>query len=139
MFTMVLGMLCNSNFWFYLRTFRYSEGSAGSLPPVTFLNGHHIRLTFCRPCSWFCIPATEHLGSWSRVCTKSIINITHWFHHQFSITTSTYSYMEACGMECMLVHIFRYMSQMSNNNKMLTNNSLCYFAIQVVYIQIIIT
>ena len=42
-------------------------------------------------------------------------------------------------MEHTPVHILRYLGRTSNNNKMLINNSLCYFAIQVVYIQITIT
>jgi len=44
---------------------------------------------------------------------------------------------------CMCVgtlgHIPRYMDTMSNNNKMLINNSSCYFIIRVVYIQITVT
>ena len=39
-FIVVLGMLYNSNFQFYLRASRCSEGCAGTLLPVTFLNGH---------------------------------------------------------------------------------------------------
>ena len=66
------------------------------------------------------------------------VNITHWSNHQFPITTSTYSYMDVCEMERTPIHILRYMGRMSNNNKMLINNSLCYFAIRVVYIQITI-
>jgi len=116
-----------------------TEGSAESLPPVTFLNGHNIRPTCCRPCDWFHIPATEHPGSWSWVCTGPTINITHWLQHQFPITTSTYSYMDVCRMEHTPVRILRYMGRKSNNNKILINNSLCCFAIRIVYIQITIT
>ena len=42
-------------------------------------------------------------------------------------------------MEHTPVHILRYMGHTSNNNKILINNSLCYFAIRVVYIQLTIT
>ena len=115
------------------------EGSASSLSPITFLNRHNIRSTSCRPYGRFRPPATEHPGLWSRACTGLTVNITCWFHHQFSITTSTYSYMDVDGIECMLVHILRHMGRTSNNNKILINNSLCYFAIRIVYIQIMIT
>ena len=104
-----------------------TEGSAGSQLPVTFLNGHNIKPTSCRPCGRFRTPAMEHPRSWSRAYTGPTINITRWFHHQFSITISTYSYMDVCGMERTPVHILRYMGQTNNNNKMLINNSLCYF------------
>ena len=114
MFTMVLGMLCNSNFRIYLRVSRCSEGSAGSLPPIMFLNGHNVRPTSCTPCDRFRTPTMEHLEPWSPVCTRPTVNITYWFHHQFSITNSTYSYMEVCGMERTPVHILRYMGRTSN-------------------------
>ena len=42
-------------------------------------------------------------------------------------------------MERTLVHILRYMGQTSNNNKILINNSLCYFAIRIVYTRITMT
>ena len=84
--------------------------------------------------------APEHLGSWSWVCTGPTVNITYWFHHQFSMTTSTYSYMDARGMEHTPIHILRYMGRTSNNNNiMLINNSLCCFAIRVVYTRITAT
>jgi len=108
-----------------------TEESAGSLSPITFLNGHNIRPTSCRPCGQFRTTATEYPGSWSRACTRSTVNITRWLHHQFPITTSTYSCMKVCGMEYTPVHTLRYMGRTSNNNKMLINNLLCYFAIQV--------
>jgi len=63
-FTVVLDMLCNSNIPDLPVGRQVTEGSAGSLPPVTFLNGHNIRPTSCRPCGRFCIPAMEHPGSW---------------------------------------------------------------------------
>ena len=60
------------------------------------------------------------------------------FHHQFSITISTYPYKDVCGIERTPVHILRDMGGMSNNNnKIQINNSLCYFTIRVVYIQLI--
>jgi len=40
--------------------------------------------------------------------------------------------MNVCGMERTLVHILRYMGQ-TNNNKILINNSLCYFAIGCIH------
>ena len=39
----------------------------------------------------------------------------------------------------MLGHIPRYTGRTNNNNKMLINNSLCCFAIRVVYTQITVT
>jgi len=48
--------------------------------------------------------------------------------------------MNVCGMERMPVHILRYMGQTSNNNnKVLINNSLCCFVIQVIYTQSTVT
>ena len=139
MFIVVLGILCNSNFLFYLSTCRCFEGSAGSLPPVIFLSGYNIKPTSCMPCGSFCTLAMEHLKPWSRLCTGPTINITRWFHHQFLTRTSTYSYMEVCGMEHTPVHILRYMGQMSNNSKMLINNLSCCLAIRVVCTRITVT
>jgi len=131
MFTVILVMLCNWNFRFYLRASKCSEGSAGSLPPIIFLNRHNIRPSSCTSCSQFRTPIMERPGPWSRACTGPTINITRWFHHQFSITTSAYSYMDVCVRT--LGRIPRYIGRTSNNNKMLINNSLCCFAIRVVY------
>ena len=38
-----------------------------------------------------------------------------------------------------LGHIPRYIGRTSNNNKILTNNLLCYFAIRVVYTRSTVT
>jgi len=53
MFTVLFDMPCNSNLWFYLRASWCFKESAGSLPPVTSLNGHNIRPTSCLPSGRF--------------------------------------------------------------------------------------
>jgi len=42
--------------------------------------------------------APEHPRSWSRVCTRPVINITRWSYHQFSITN-----LDLLLYECMWV------------------------------------
>jgi len=132
-FIVVLGMLYNSNFRFYLRSSRCSEGSADSLPSVTLMNGHNIRPTSCLPSDRFWVSSETSCAVVPRMygthCKHNPL-----FHHQFSITILTHSYMDACGLELTPVHILKYIGRMSNNNKMLINNSLCYFTIRVVYI-----
>ena len=58
--------------------------------------------------------------------------------YQFQLQASTCSYIDECVLRCTTGHIPKYMGWGSNNNKMLLNNSLCCFAIGVVYIQITI-
>jgi len=95
MFTVLLGMLCNSNFRFYLRASRCSEGSADSQPPVTFLNGHNIRPTSCLSSGTFQVSSGT---SWAVVPGMYRIHYKHnpLFHHQFSITTLACSYIDVC-------------------------------------------
>jgi len=124
MFTMVLGMLCNSNFWIYLWASRYPKGalipylvlySCMSIikDPPSCLPSSRFRVSTGTP--WAVVP-----GMYRTHCKHNSL-----FHHQFSITTSTYSYMDVCGMEHTPVYILKYMGQMSNNNnnKVLINNS----------------
>jgi len=47
--------------------------------------------------------------------------------------------MDVCVLRCTTGQIPRYMGQTSKNNKILINNSLTYFTIRVVYIQMTIT
>ena len=137
MFTVVLGMLCNSNFQFYLRASRCSEGSVGSLTPVIFLNGHTIRPTSCLPNgrfrvsygrSWIIVP-----GMYSTHCKHNPLVSLSVFNNNLSLL------IYGCTCVGTLGHMPRYMGRMSdNNNKMLINNSSCYFAIRIVYIWIMI-
>jgi len=97
-------MLCNLNFRFYLRAFRCSEESAGSLPPVIFLNGHNIRSTSCLPSgrfrvsiktSWVVVPSMyETHYKHNPLVSLSVSNnnlsllIHRCMYYQFPITTS---------------------------------------------------
>ena len=134
MFTVVLGMLCNSNFRFYLRASRCSEDSADSLPPVIFLNGHNIRPTSCTPCGRFRTLATGYPRSWSRVCTGPSVNLPTYPLVSSSVSNNKLILL-IYGCMCIgtLEYIPRYMSRTSNNNKVLINNSSRGFAFRVVY------
>ena len=125
-------MLCNSNFQFYLRASRCFEGSAGSLPPVIFLNGHTIRPTSYLPSSRFRV-STE--TSWAVVPGMYEI---HCKHNSFVSSSVFNNNLSILIYECICVgtleHIPRYMGRMSNNNnKMLINNSSCCFTIWIIY------
>jgi len=84
MFTVVLGMLCNSNFG---STCGPSGVPWGVLAPRFLLSelAYNRTLLLLEPRGRFCAPVTEHPGSWSRVCTGPTDNITHWSYHHFSI------------------------------------------------------
>ena len=135
MFTVVLNILCNLDFQDLSEGIQVSEGSAGSLPPVTFMNGHNIRPTSCRPCDWFRTPATE--TPW--VVVPNMYG-THYKHNSLvsssvfnnDLSLLIYGYMSVGT----LGHMPRYMDRMSNNNKILINNSSCCFVIRVVYTQV---
>ena len=104
-FIVVSGMLYNPNFWFYLRASRCSEGCAGTLLPVTFLNKHinktHLLYTL-RPVLytsdgtlWTVVPGMH--GTHCKYCSL----IPRWF----LITTSICSYVDVC----MLRHYYTYL------------------------------
>ena len=65
MFIVILGILYNPNFQFYLRASRCSEGCVGTLLPVTFLNGH-INKTHLMYALWP-VPYTSNGTSWTMV------------------------------------------------------------------------
>ena len=90
------------------------------------------------PSGKFRTPAMEHPRPWSRVCTRPIVNIICWFPHQFK-PTSTYLYIDVCGLERIPEHMPRYMGRTSNNNKILINNLSCCFVSRVVYTQNTVT
>ena len=140
MFIVALGILCNSNFQFYLRTSRCSDRSADTLSPIIFLNGHNIRPTFCLPSdrfrvstgtSWVMVP-----GMYRTHYKHNLLILSSAFNNKLSLVINGCMWVETLG------HIPRYMGRTSsnnNNNKRLINNLLYCFVIRIVCIQITIT
>ena len=115
-FIVLLGTLYNSNFRFYLRASRCTEGSTGSLPLVIFLNEHINKthpLYILRPVPyisngtpWTVVPSMH--GTHCKLCS-----LIYQLVSNNNLALLRYAYM--CAET--LVHIPRHLSKTSNNNK----------------------